>query len=344
MKIGAREIEGFLKHPGAAAGALIYGTDAGQVRQKVAQLAEGWLGPKADPMAKCELTAEKIAEDPAILADELGALSLMTPKRVVLLRDVDDDCLEAVQGALERRAPENFLILYATESLAGSDVRAFAEKSALLAAVPCYKDEGANLDGLIRDILRGYGLNANTEVIRYLSSQLSGDRQIIAGELEKLSLYVGDETEEVLLEDAQAAVGENNDKSLDDLAQAVAMGDVAQLCRLSDRLMLEGHPPVVIVRMLMRYFDRLEQIAMKRAEGANLDAAIESLRPPVFWKAAPAMKAAAQRWQAAPCADALARLQLLELDSKRYGDEVSFRLPQTLMEIAQLSSSAKRAA
>lgn len=344
MKIGAREAEAFLTRPGDAAGALIYGLDAGQVRQKVAQLAESWLGPKADDMARTEFAAAQIAEDPARLADELSALSLMTPRRVILVRDADDDVLDAAIAALETRAPENFLILYATESLSKSDLKAFAEKSAKLGCVACYKDEGASLDGLIRDTLRGYGLRASTDVVRYLSSQLAGDRQIIANELEKLSLYVGDEAEEVALEDAMAAVGENNDQSLDDVNRAVSKGDVAALCRLCDRLLLEGYPPVVMVRALMRHFDQLEQLAHLRAQGMGLDAAVDALRPPVFWKAKAALKVEAARWNAASCADALARLQLLELDTKRYGDEASFRLPQGLMEIAALPSPLKVAA
>lgn len=343
MKIGAREAEQFLRAPGKAAGALIYGTDAGQVRQRVAMLAESWLGPNADAMATMELSAEQVKDEPALLADELAAMSLMADKRVIQLRDADDPHLEAIEEALAKRAPNNFLILYSSESLSKSKLRAFAEKSPDLGCVPCYKDEGMNLEAVIRDALRGYGLRANTDVIRYLASQLSGDRQIILNELEKLSLYIGDEAEDVTLEDAQAAVGENNDRSLDDLYQAIAVGNVAALCRLSDRLLAEGNVGVVLVRGAMRFFARLEEIARLRAQGQSLDGAIEALRPPVFFKAKPALKQAAARWNLPTCADALAMLQLLELDSKRYGDQIETRLGHGFMQIAALPLNKKAA-
>ena len=341
MKFGARDIEPFLRSPGKAAGALIYGTDAGQVRQRVALLAEGWLGPNADAMATTEFSAEQVEDDAAILADELAAMSLMADKRVIQLRDVEDKHLPAIEEALSRRAPTNFLIMYSSESLSKSKLRTFAEKASDLGCVPCYKDEGMNLEAVIRDTLRGYGLRANSDVIRYLASQLSGDRQIILNELEKLSLYVGDEVEEVTLEDAAAAVGENNDRSLDDLCHAIAVGNVAVLCRLSDRLLAEGNVGVVIVRSIMRYFTRLEQIAQRRAQGDNIDMILESMR--VFFKAKPALKQAAARWNAASCADALAMLQLLELDSKRFSDQIEARLGHGFMAIAALPAQRRAA-
>jgi DNA polymerase-3 subunit delta len=291
-----------------------------------------------------ELSAEEVATDPARLADELAAMSLMAPKRAILVREADDAVLDAAISALELRNPSNFLILYANDSLSKTKLRDWAERSAAIAAVPCYKDEGLNLEALIRDTLRGYGLSANSDVVRALASLLNGDRQIILNELEKLSLYMGDEAEEITLDDALAVVGENNDKSLDDFCNAVASGDMVGICRLSDRLQAEGHVGVVLTRTLLRYFNRLEQLSTARANGQTLDAAIESLRPPVFFKAKAQLKSHAMRWNATAIADAVARLQLLELDSKRYSDQSLSRMAQGFMQIAALPGLVRKTA
>lgn len=344
MKLGPRDIESYLRDPGRTCCALIYGVDGGLVRQRVTQLVTAWLGPKADPMARLELTGDEISADPAKLADELAAMSLMSERRAILVREVEDKHLPAVEQALSLRAPHNFLILYATDSLAGSKLRSWAERAENAASLPCYKDEGSGLDQLLRDTLKGYGLRVSSDALRYLATQLGGDRQVILNELEKLSLYMGDEAEEVTLDDVMAAVGENNDKSLDDLAFAVAGGDIPALCRLSDRLQVEGNVGVVLVRALVRYFARLEQLALARAAGQSLDVAIESLRPPVFFKTKPLLKSHAQRWNAGHCADAIARLQILELDSKRYADQSLSRMAQGFLQIAELPGPARRAA
>ncbi len=337
MKIAARDFDALMRSPHSYGAALIYGTDAGQVRQRAAQLADSWVGAHADPLARLEFSGDQLKETPSALADELAAMSLMAPRRAVMLREAEDAHASAVMDALSLRAPENFLVLYVTESLpATSKLRVWAERAGNVIALACYKDEGAGLEQFVRDTLRGYGLRAGNDVTRFLATQLSGDRQIIVNELEKLSLYVGDEAEEVSIDDAMAAVGENNDQSFDELCQAVAGGDIVRLCRLSDKLLMEGQPGLLIARSLMRYFQRLEIIALKRADGASIDAIIEGLRPPVFFKAKPMLKAHASRWSAAACATALARLHMLELDSKRYADESLTRMGQGLMEIAHL--------
>ncbi len=345
MKLSPRDSENFLRAPGQALAALIYGTDAGQVRQRVAELAQRWLGKNADPMAQVELTVDQLKDDPAALSDELAAMSLMAPRRVIMVREAEDSILHAIEEATQHRAPENFLILYATVALPStSKLRLWGERSAHVGTIACYKDEGSGLEQFIRDHLRGYGLRASGEALRMLASQLSGDRQIIINELEKLSLYVGDEAEEISIDDVVATVGENNDKSFDDLNVAVAGGDTVAICRLSDRLLMEGNPGLLLVRSVMRYIQRLEAIAMKRAEGGSVDAIIEGLRPPVFFKAKPLLKAHAGRWDAQACAHALAQLQGLELDSKRYSDESLSRMAQGLMEVARLANAQKQAA
>jgi DNA polymerase-3 subunit delta len=345
MKLSARDSDSFIRAPGNAAAALIYGTDAGQVRQRAAALAEAWLGKNPDPMARAELTPEKLAEQPGLLADELAAMSLMCPKRVIMLREADDDSLPAIIDAVALRSRDNFLIIYVTESLpATSKLRAWAEKSAEVGAIACYKDEGSGLEQFIRDTLRGYGLRASNEVLRFLAHQLSGDRQIILTELEKLSLYLDDEAEEITMEDVIASVGENNDKSFDELNYAVASGDMVTLCRLSDRLLMEGNVGLLLVRSVMRYIAKLEALALKRAEGISVDAAIEAMRPPVFFKAKPILKAHTMRWSADACAQALAQLQILELDSKRHADEAPTRMAHGLMVVAGLGGAVKRAA
>ncbi|MEJ0010937.1 MAG: DNA polymerase III subunit delta [Alphaproteobacteria bacterium] len=336
-----RDVTAFLAGP-KAGGALVYGLDGGQVRLRTGAIAEAWLGPNADAMGRLELSADEVADDPARLADELASMSLMGGKRVILVRDAGDKLLAPAEQALSLRAPGNFLLLYATDSLAGSKLRAWAERAGEIGCVPCYKDEGAGLEKLLRDTLTGYGLRARPDVIAFLAMQLGGDRQVILNELEKLSLYLGEEAEEVALEDAMDIVGENNDKSLDDLCFAIAGGDEATICALSDRLQLEGNAGVVLVRAAMRHFARLESLLLAREAGMSIDAAMESQR--IFFKIKPKVKANAQRWSLPQLADAMGRLQLLELDSKRYSEQSLARLAHGFLQISRLPLDAKRVA
>ena len=343
MKIPPREQDAYLNHPQKTAGALIYGADAGQVRQRGEQLMQGWQGKNADPLARIELSPEQLKEDPARLADELAAMSLMGGRRVILIREPADSLVAVLGDALALRAPDNFLLLTVSEPLGGSSkLRQWAEKSAELACLAFYKDEGAGLAQFLRETLRGYGLKAGADVTNYLAAQLAGDRQIIVNEIEKLSLYLGDEAMSVSLREAMAVVGEHNDQSLDELARAVAGGDIVTLCRLTDRLLAEGHAGVVLVRAVMRYFDTLLRLAELREGGMAVDAAIEQLFPRIAFKIKPTMRPHAMRWSEGKLMDALAILQRLELESKRHADQARIRLAQGFMALAALPTPARK--
>ena len=343
MKLSAKDIAGYLAYPQKTAGALVYGLDEGQVCLTVRQLAENWCGPKEDALARIEFSADKLLEagNESRLADELAAMSLMAEKRVILVRDAEDKLLPLIEDALKLRASGNFLIVFAAESLAGSKLRAWAEKQPDFGCVPCYKDEGESLDKFLRDTLRAYGLKAGSEVIHYLARQLGGDRQILLNELEKLSLYVGDEAEEITLEAAIEAVGDNSDAGTEALCKALAEGDRVRLCQLVDKLISEGTAGVVIVRAVMRYLHKLRAIAEARASGQSLDGAIDALRPPVFWKQKPELRAHAGRWGLSRIDAALDALHILERDTKLHHEQARIRLSHTLLGIA--TSSAKAA-
>lgn len=345
MKLATKEIDGFLKYPQKFAGALIYGLDEGQVRGRVRELTAAWMGPDADAINRIEFSADQIEADPARLCDELASFSLLAGKRVLCIRDADDALVPLLDNALATRARDNFIILYANDSLsAGSKLRAFCERSSELAVVPCYKDEGAGLAQLVRDTLRAYGLRVGNDVVHYLTQQLQGDRQVVLNELEKISLYIGDDADEVTMETAVFLTADSRETSLDELSHAVAAGQAATICTLTDTLINEGVQPVVAVRSLMRYMHRLETVAQARYQGANLDSAIEQLRPPIFFKHKAQFRSHATRWSLGRVHDALTMLHTLELTTKREGRLARPLLAQGLLDVADLANPHHKAA
>ncbi len=339
MKLAPKEVDGFLKYPQKFAGALIYGLDEGQVRARVRDLCAAWMGPDADAINRIEFSAEQIEADPARLSDELASFSLLGGKRAICIRDADDALVPLIDHAMHTRAKDNFLILYTHDSLSGgSKLRAFCERVSEIAAVACYKDEGTNLSQLIRDTLRAYGVRAGNDVVAYLSQQLQGDRQVVLNELEKISLYLGEEADEVTMETAMFLTADSRETSLDELAHAVAGGQAATICTLTDTLINEGVQPVVVVRSLMRYMHRLETVAQARHQGASLDSAIEQLRPPIFFKHKAQFRSHAARWSLNKTQDALASLHHLELITKREGRLHRPLLAQGLLDIADMAN------
>ncbi len=337
MKPATRDIVSYVNAPLKAQGMLLYGPDLGLIRQRVQQVIATVLKNPDDPFGRIELSAEQVEADPARLYDELSAFSFTGEPRLLILRDASDSLTKHIEPALEALTPTTYFLMFAGDLAGKSSLRALIEKHPSVVAIPCYRDEGAGLDTLIRDTFVGYGLRAQPEVVRYLASALGGDRMIVLNEIEKISLYLGDEEETIMLETVMQLVGDNADRSQDDINHAVASGNVELLCRVLDRMLLEGVNGVAMVRGLQYYFQKLQDIHVKREQtGASIDAVIDGLRPPVFFKIKPILSAHARRWSADHVTRALERILSLEIEMKRFHDQQPARLGQALIGLARL--------
>ena len=144
---------------------------------------------------------------------------------------------------------------------------------------------------------------------------------------------VGVDHVERLLAEHRQCVGDSAALSLDDVAHAVADGDLAELERAFDRALAEGANPIQPLRATANHFKRLHQVADAR----DVAQAVEKLRPPVFWKLKPRLTAQAKAWSPARLGEALDGLLEAESRCKSTGMPVEAVAARELMRIASRS-------
>lgn len=300
MKIPAVRADGFAKAPpGDICAVLLYGPDAGLVRERAAHLVGAVVDDPGDPFRSAELTGAALRDDHTRLADEAAAISLMGGRRVVVVKDATDTIGELVEGLLPALTPDSALVVVQAGDLGPrSRLRRTFEAAKNAAAVACYVDDDRAIEAIVRETLSGHGLTISRDALRYLCDNLGGDRLVSRSELDKLVLYMGDGGGEVSLADAVACVGDSANMTLDDLAFAAASGDMEQVSRLIDRVRQEGTAAVSILRVLVRHFQRLHLAKGLIAEGRSPEQAMKALRPPVFFKQESAFRAQCARWPA----------------------------------------------
>lgn len=342
MKLPAGEVEGFLRNPpGNLVAVLVYGPDSGLVKERMDRLALGVVDSLQDPFRVVDLDAGGLKKDPARLADEAQALSFTGGRRIVRIRQAGDAVAGLLEEFLGTARPGGAMVLVEGGDLASrSSLRKAFEGARNAAALACYGDDARGLPAVIREMLQGQGLSIAPDAVAYLAGNLGSDRQVTRRELEKLALYKGEGT--VTLEDAEACVGDSAASSLDALINAAAGGRQDDLDRALVRVLAEGAAPVAILRVAGRHFQRLHQVRGMVDRGMAIDAAVQKLRPPVFFKAADALKAQARLWSAEAVARALDLLTEAEMDCKTTGMPDVAVCSRALMRLAQAAGAATR--
>jgi DNA polymerase-3 subunit delta len=211
------------------------------------------------------------------------------------------------------------------------------------AAIACYPLEGRDLAAVVRTQLVGAQLQVDDDALAFLVGHLGADLAVTQREIEKLVLYVG-EDRRVDLAAAQICVGDLAGLSLDDALHAATGGDIAGTDRALELAIAEGSTPVGVLRQALFHLQKLYRTRLAVAGGMSVQAAVDAVRPPVFFRRKPMMVAALELWSADALASACQRVWDAERACKRTGAADEALCRSAILGLAQRAAQARRRA
>ncbi|WP_203071042.1 DNA polymerase III subunit delta [Falsiroseomonas ponticola] len=330
-KIDARRVQAVLADPGDMRAVLLFGEDAGLVRERAEALVRTVLGGAMDdPFRLADLTREEAARA-GVLAGEAAALAMTGGRRVVRLRDATDAHANALKDMLAARG-EALVVMEAGELQARSKLRTLAEAAQDVAVIPCYRERDEALAGTIARLLKEQGVQADASAVGWLAARLGEDRMMLRRAVEVLALYVG-AGGRVDEEAAMACVAEGASMDLDEALMAATAGDAVAADRALDAAFAEGANPVMVVRATLRHMQRLHEAAV-----AGGDSGV--LRPPVFFRHKAAFDRALRHWPTA----ALEAQGAALLEAEKRTKTTAFKEADLAIARAAIAAIARQAA
>lgn len=317
---------------------LFYGPDEAQSRALAARLAE------ALSASRFLLSGGSVKSDPALLADEAGAMNLFGGKRLIWIEPAGEDIVEGVRALLELPAAESPVVAIGGALRKTSGLLKLAEASPEALAFAAYAPEGQDAERLVIDLARRVGLKVAPAVAARIAASAGNDQAVIAQELEKLSLYLDAsphsprELEHEAVDAVGADTAEGDVQRLADLALGGAMVELAdEMARLPSG----GAEAIPVVRSLQR---RLLMLAPARARverGERIDAVVASLGKALFWKDKTIVGRMLSKWSAEDLARVAERAAKLERDLIFSDAPHREALGEELMAIARKARNAR---
>jgi DNA polymerase-3 subunit delta len=287
---------------------LLHGPDDAQSRALGQRLVEALAA------SRFVVSGSAVKSDPAMLADEAGAMNLFGGTRVVWVEPAGDEIAAGVEALLEANAAESPVVAIAGALRKTSALLKLAESSSEAMAFAAYAPEGADAERMVAEVGRRFGLKIGPPVAARVAESCGNDQAIVAQELQKLGLYIdaSPQSPKELDHDAIDAIGadlpEGEVLHLADLALAGRVGDLAaELGQL-----IRGAEGIPVVRALQR---RLLQLAPARARierGESPDAVLTSLGRALFWKDKPLISRLLSMWDSRRLATVAERAARLE--------------------------------
>ena len=296
---------------------LFYGPDEAQSRAFGDRLLKG-LGA-----ARFLVAGGAVRSDPALLADEAGAMNLFGEPRAIWIEPAGDEIAEGVDALLEVSASESPVIAIAGALRKSSALLKLAESHRRALCHASYVPEGQDAERMVAEAGRVYGLRIAPPVAARLAEACANDRAIVGQELAKLALYLGaspeapKELDHEALDAVGADIAEGDLLGLADLALSGELSEVAeQLTRLSSG----GTEAIPVIRSLQRRLLMLAPLRARVENGERSGAVMTSLGKSLFWKDKPLLEKLLATWGAKgleTVADRAGRLErhLMQSDS-----------------------------
>jgi DNA polymerase-3 subunit delta len=323
---------------------LVYGPDRGLVSERARTFAQGTGLPLDDPFSVVRLEAGEAERDGGRLLDEARTVPMFSDRRLLWLRNAgaQKGLADDVKVLLAEPPRDAIVLIEAGDLKKSAPLRSAVEAAGAAMALPCYADDGRDLDALIDRELARAGMTMTLEARQALRRNLGGDRLASVGEIEKLALYAHGKGE-IALDDVRTLAGDVSGQSFDDAVDAMLEGRLTEFDAAFTRQCQAGGQPFLALAGAMRQMQGLHAMRGELdAGGRGVAAVVAAQRPPVFFARRKLVEKALERWNRAGIERALERLQAAVLQTRRRPDLSQSIARQALLGIAVESSRLSR--
>jgi DNA polymerase-3 subunit delta len=339
VALRGKEIDSFLARPDAGRPIiLLYGPDAGLVRERADALMASAVDDPNDPFSLVRLDGDELAAEPSRLVDEAMTVPLFGGRRAIRVRAGSRNFASGVDTLADSPLKDCRIVIEAGELRPESPLRKACERARNAVAIACYPDTERDLAKLIEDELRISDLRLASDARAVLMSLLGGDRQASRNELRKLALFAHGKGE-ITLDDVMTVVSDASELKLDPIVDGAFAGNAAMVESEFTKAMVAGTYPGLIISAAQRQAAWLHKSALAIADGAPASTVLEGGFPRLHFSRKPAVEIALRNFSPPRLVTVIDQLATAALDMRKQTALAAAIAQRALLSIA---ANAKR--
>ena len=317
VALKSSEIERFVARPDPARTiVLVFGPDAGLVRERAEALIKASVDDVKDPFQLARIDGDDLAGEPSRLVEEANTIPLFGGRRAVWVKAGGRNCAPAVEALIACPSPDCRVVIEAGDLRKTAPLRAICERAKNAVALICYADGERDIARLIDDEMRAAGLEISPEARSALTPLLGGDRLASRHEIAKLALFAHGKGR-VELDDVMAVVADASTLALDGMIDAAFAGRTGDLEVQLGKARTAGTGAGTIVSSALRQVAQLHKARLAVDQGASVGDAAGGIQPFLHFSRRAAVETALKTWTSARLERAMAQLAEATLETRR---------------------------
>ena len=239
---------------------------------------------------------KEVLADTKIFFENLYSKSFFEKEKLIVISEVTDKILSLIVEIIDSETQDIVMILLAKKLDKKSKIRSFFEKEKNVVIVPNYEDTFQTLIMIAKKILKENQLNLSPEHLNFIIERSQGDRINLKNELKKIINFCGN----------QKKIEFNDLLKLTKLSENYDVSELVDNCLIKNKkktlnILNENIPStednILILKTFLYKLKRLRNIRLNLDERNNIEKAINSFRPPIFWKDKEIVKKQINTWK-----------------------------------------------
>ncbi len=342
MNFKPADIVQYLKQPNPDIKCVvIFGSNEGMIADYAKQFAQTVCPDLSDAFQVAQFSMDILEKDFGLLFGEYNARSLMGGRRVIMIRDANNNLTMPLKNLFQNSNSDTLLVISSSSLNTKSSLVTMAKDRKDFAAIGCYDDREENIYTAAREYFVKNGITISPDAMQLLCSRLSNDRKASLAEMDKLVTYLGTRRN-VEINDIKNLIGDTSGSTQEDLCYFVAKGEIGKALEAYQELLHAGEEPVSLVRNLTYHFEKLLSYAAMMEQGQSADSIVTAIRPPVMFFRKSDLVQQIKIWKRKAVLDVLELLYKCERQCKTTNVPAEDVLSYTLMQIGGAARKLKR--
>ena len=227
--------------------------------------------------------------------EEILSKSFFENEKLIIISRSTDKITSIIEEILEKKIDDLVLILNSGSLEKRSKLRLLFEKNKEIICIAFYEDNNQTLSSMASQFFRNNKIQISQQAINLIINRCRGDRQNLKNELNKIESFIKNKKKIEISEILQ----------LTNLAENYSVTELVDNCLAKNKnktlnILNENNynleDCIIVIRTMLAKSKRLLKLFQEIKISNNIDSAISSIKPPIFWKDKQIVKDQINKW------------------------------------------------
>jgi len=248
--------------------------------------------------------------------EDILSKSFFENEKLIIINHVTDKFTAIIEELLEKEIQDLIIILKSDNLEKKSKMRTLFEKNKKTICVPFYEDNNQTLSTIASQFFKKNKIPISQQSINLIVNRSRGDRQNLKNELNKIENFIKNKKRVQASEILQLTNLAENYSATELVDNCLAKNKNKTLNILNENnYNLEDC--IIIIRTMLAKSKRLLKIFKEINLSNNIESAISSIKPPIFWKDKQIVKDQINNWSQKNIELLIFRINEIELSIKK---------------------------